>query len=136
MAVPSRYRSVLGEWCESQLVATIDTEEKCLLIYPLPEWEGIQAKIEALPSFNAAARRIQRLLIGHATDIDIDGNGRVLIPPPLRDYAGLGKKLILLGQGNKFELWDELVWNARRDQYIAEESDTGALPEDLMQLSL
>lgn len=136
LAIPARYRALLEDWCESQLVVTIDTEETCLLVYPLQEWEQIQAKIEALPSFNNAARRIQRLLIGHATDIDIDANGRILLSGPLRDYAQLGKKLVLLGQGNKFELWDEQVWNDRRDAYVEEQSDLSALPEDVMQLSL
>ncbi len=136
MAIPTRYRSVLSDWCENQLVVTIDTDEKCLLVYPLPEWEKIEEKLEALPSFNAAARRIQRLLVGHATDIEVDSNGRMLLSQPLRDYAELGKKLVLLGQGNKFELWDEELWNSRREAYIDEEADNSALPDDLMQLSL
>lgn len=136
LAVPTRYRSLLSEWCEGQLVVTIDTEEKCLLVYPLPEWEKIEDKLQALPSFNEQARRIQRLLVGHATDIDVDSNGRMLLTQPLRDYAQLGKKLVLLGQGNKFELWDEELWNNRREAYIEEEADPTALPEDLMQLSL
>ena len=107
MAMPTRYRERLAEHCAGQMVVTIDTEEHCLLIYPIDEWEVIQRKIEALPSFNPAARRIQRLLIGHATDIDIDGSGRLLLTQPLRDYAQLDKKAVLLGQGKKFELWSE-----------------------------
>ncbi len=87
------------------LVATIDTDEPCLLIYPLDEWTIIQQKIEALPSFHPMTRRIQRLLIGHATDLELDANGRIVVPPLLRDYAGLQKQSILLGQGKKFELW-------------------------------
>ena len=65
------------------MVATIDTEERCLLIYPQPAWDDIQRKVEALPSFNPAARRVQRLLIGHATDIPMDRNGRLLVTPRL-----------------------------------------------------
>ena len=136
LAVPTRYRALLQENNNGSLVITIDTEERCLLVYPLNEWEPIQRKLEALPSFNAAARRIQRLVIGHATDVDMDGNGRVLLPPPLREYAGLEKKLVLMGQGNKFELWDESHWNNCREQYLADMKNDDQLPEELMNLSL
>lgn len=136
MAVPARYRTVLADWCESMLVATIDTSEKCILIYPLPEWEVIQEKIEALSSFNAKTRKIQRLLIGHATDLEVDTNGRVLLPSALREFAMLDKKVVLIGQGKKFELWDEQVWNDRRDSWLDEDVDLDDLPADLMQLSL
>ena len=91
MTMPTRYRERLNERCAGRLVVTIDTDERCLLLYPLPEWENIEAKLDALPSFNAQARRVQRLLMGHATDADMDSNGRLLLPPPLRQYAGLDK---------------------------------------------
>lgn len=136
LAIPTRYRQVLRDRCDGALVATIDTDEPCLLIYPLDEWELIQQKIEALPSFHPMTRRIQRLLIGHATDIELDGSGRILVPPLLRDYAGLEKKSILLGQGKKFELWDEGRWTERRDQYLKEASDAEEVPVELQSLSL
>ncbi len=136
LAIPARYRQVLRDRCDGALVATIDTDEPCLLIYPLDEWELIQQKIEALPSFHPMTRRIQRLLIGHATDVELDGNGRILIPPLLREYADLEKRSILLGQGKKFELWDELCWNERRDQYLKEASESEEIPMELQSLSL
>ncbi|QJD71249.1 division/cell wall cluster transcriptional repressor MraZ [Marinobacterium sp. LSUCC0821] len=136
MALPARYRDQIADCCENQLVATIDTETRCLLLYPLPEWEAIEKKIDALPSFNPAARRIQRLLIGHATDIDLDSSGRLLLPQPLREYAQMDKKLVLLGQGRKFEIWGEEQWNSARDLYLAENDEAVALPEDLLTLSL
>lgn len=80
LAIPARYRQVLLDRCDGAVVVTIDTDEPCLLIYPLEEWELIQQKIEALPSFHPMARRIQRLLIGHAADVELDRNGRILIP--------------------------------------------------------
>ena len=131
-----KYRQMLVDLCAGRLVATIDTEERCLLIYPLHEWEVIQAKIEALPSFNPSARRIQRLLIGHATDIDVDANGRILLSQPLREYAQLEKETILLGQGKKLELWSKDLWNSRRDDYIAEVNAPEVLPDELLNLSL
>ena len=136
MAFPTRYRERLMEQFDGNLVITIDTEERCLLIYPLTEWEVIEKKIESLPSFNRAARRIQRLLIGHATDLELDASGRVLLPAPLRDYASLDKKLMLIGQGKKFELWSEELWERCRDEYLDDDSDGDALPEEMMNLSL
>lgn len=136
MAMPMRYRERLNELCNNQLVLTIETEDRCLLLYPLPTWEVIQQKIEALPSFDPAARRIQRLLIGHATDIELDGNGRLLLSQPLRDYAQLTKKVILLGQGNKFELWDEDCWNARRETYLDELTVNNKLTDELKTFSI
>ncbi|MFT6188560.1 MAG: MraZ protein [Oleispira sp.] len=131
-----KYRQLLVDLCAGRLVATIDTEERCLLIYPEGEWDLIQAKIEALPSFNPSARRIQRLLIGHATDIELDANGRILLSQPLREYAQLDKETVLLGQGKKLELWSKDLWNSRRDDYIAEVNSPDALPDELLNLSL
>jgi len=140
MAMPVRFRdlltAILNDESNPQLVVTIDTEEPCLMIYPLVEWDIIQQKLEQLPSFNPAARRIQRLLIGHATDMELDANGRLLLPAILREYAQLDKKAILLGQGKKIELWSESVWNARRETYLQASSNTEELPELLHQLSL
>lgn len=136
LAIPMKYRQLLVDLCAGRLVATIDTEERCLLIYPVNEWEVIQAKIEVLPSFNPGARRIQRLLIGHATDIELDANGRILLSQPLREYAQLDKETVLLGQGKKLELWSKDLWNSRRDDYIAEVNAPEVLPDELLNLSL
>lgn len=138
MAMPTRYRERLQLDSQNSVVVTIDTEEKCLLMYPLPEWEEIEQKLAALPSFQPAARRIQRLLIGHATDIELDGQGRVLLPTKLREYAGLEKRVVLVGQGKKFELWDEEHWESRRGLWLQEESksDESELPDELKSISL
>lgn len=135
IVLPARYRESLSEICQSQLIVTIDTEQRCLLIYPLKEWELIEEKIEALPSFNPMTRRIQRLLIGHATDVEVDANGRMMIATPLREYAQLGKKVVMIGQGKKFELWDEALWTKCRDEWINDKAD-GELPVALAELTL
>ncbi len=135
MAFPSRYRERLGALCDGHLVVTVD-RDPCLLVYPLPEWEHIEQKLVRLPSLNRSARRLQRLLIGHATECQLDGSGRILVPPPLRDFAGLDKRTVLIGQGNKFELWGEAAWTARRDEWLAEAADSDDLPGDLESLSL
>lgn len=135
--MPTRYRERLRERSEGKLVMTIDTDERCLLIYPMPEWEDIERKLDALPSFNPQARRVQRLLMGHASDTDMDGNGRILVPPPLRQYAQLDKHVVLIGQGRKFELWDEELWNRRRDEWLNEETmGDESLPDELQSLAL
>ena len=137
MAIPARYRAKLQEDAGGHVVVTIDTEEHCLLLYPLPVWKTIEQKIEALPSFNRVTRRIQRLLIGHATETELDGNGRILVPPLLRAYADLDKKIMLVGQGKKFEIWSEAQWNSGRDVWLAEGLHEGdEIPEQLLDLSL
>jgi len=135
MAMPTRYRDRLHERCDGQLVITVDRDH-CLLLYPLPEWEEIERKLVRLPSFNKQSRRLQRLLIGHATECQLDANGRVLLPPPLREFASLNRQAVLIGQGNKFELWDEQIWNERRDVWLAEEDDELDMPDELESLSL
>ena len=136
LAVPTRYRERLQESCASELVVTIDRDH-CLLIYPLPEWQEIERKLMKLPSFNKAARNLQRLLVGHATEVEMDAQGRVLLPPALRDFANLKKHTVLIGQGNKFELWDEERWNSQREGWLDEVNlDNLDLPADLETLSI
>lgn len=136
LAVPTRFRARLQDCCASELVVTIDRDH-CLLIYPLPEWQEIERKLMKLPSFNKAARNLQRLLVGHATEVEMDGQGRVLLPSALRDFARLDKRVVLIGQGNKFELWDEERWNDQRDGWLEEVNlDNLELPADLETLSI
>jgi len=136
-AMPTRYREALQARANNQLVITIDTEVNCLLVYPFSEWEIIESKIEALPSFNQAARRIQRLLIGHATELELDAQGRLLVPPLLRQYAAIEKRMMLVGQGKKFELWSETQWAEGRDAWLAMGVTPDAdLPAELQNLSI
>jgi len=106
MVIPTRYRERLQERGDARLVVTIDRDQ-CLLIYPLPEWEEIERKLMRLPTLNEHARRLQRLMVGYATDVELDGHGRLLLPPTLRGFAHLERNAMLIGQGNRFELWDE-----------------------------
>jgi MraZ protein len=137
LAIPTQYRSLIMEEAEGHLVLTIDTEERCLLLYPSSQWQEIEEKLERLPSFHPASRRIQRLLIGHATDLEMDRNGRILIPGLLREYASLDKTVMLVGQGKKFEIWGEHQWQEGRDGWLAEDlHDNSDVPADLLTLSL
>lgn len=138
IAIPAKCREMFAVCCHNnQLIITIDTEERCLLMYPLTYWQDIEQKLEKLPSFNYAARRIQRLLIGHATEVLLDNQGRVLLPQELREYAGLKKKLVLVGQGKKFEIWDANLWIEKRNHLLEEHVGNGhELPEEFQSLSL
>lgn len=136
LAMPARQREPLLSQCAGQLVATIDTQACCLFIYPLPEWERIERDIQELPALKPAVKRFQRLVLGYATDLELDGNGRLLLPASLREYAQLEKKLVLVGQGRKLELWSEDLWMAERDQALAESGPAAELPEELMSLTL
>ncbi len=137
IAIPTRCREMLDVCCNNnQLIITIDPEERCLLMYPLIYWEDIEHKIERLPSFNYAARRIQRLLIGHATEVLLDPQGRILIPQELREYAGLQKRAVLIGQGKKFEIWDAKHWTEKRNNWLEETTVNQDLPEEFQSLSL
>ena len=136
LAMPARQREPLLTQCAGQIVVTIDTQSSCLAIYPLPEWERIERDIQSLPALKPAVKRFQRLMLGYATDLELDSNGRMLLPQPLREYAQLDKKLVLVGQGNKLELWSEALWLAEREQALQESGPEAELPEELMSLTL
>jgi MraZ protein len=133
LAIPAKHHDALLTECAGNLVFTADPDG-CLLVYPQTVWEPIRAKLNKLSSFNARSRALQRLLIGNAEDVLMDGAGRVLIAPNLRSYAGLDKRVMLVGQGNKFELWDEVKWQAQQAAGLALMS--GDLPAELDGFSL
>lgn len=133
IAIPAKHRDSLAAMCDGRVVMTAHTEDRCLLVYPETEWQVILPKIEALPTFNKLALRAQRLLLGYATSLELDGTGRVLVPPTLRDYAGLDKKTMLVGLGKKFELWSEEAW-LRSVADISIENEV--MPAEMLSLSL
>jgi len=136
LAMPTRFREQIVARSQGRLVATVDRSDRCLLIYPYPEWEAIERKLMQLPTLNPAARRLQRLMIGHATELDLDGAGRMLIPPTLREYANLSRQAMLIGQGARFELWDQAQWSERREDWLKADETTEPLPPELESLSI
>lgn len=128
LAVPARYRDMLLAHCTGQLVLTADAGG-CLLLYPQPEWQPIREKLMQLSAFNSRTRTLQRLLVGHAEDVVMDAAGRLLISPALRNYAVLDKRVMLVGQGNKFEVWDEARWQAQYEKMTG--FTDGDLPPEL-----
>ncbi len=134
LAIPTRYRERIATRCDGQLVITLDRDH-CLLIYPLPDWEEIERKLVRLPSLQKRSREMQRIMLGYATEVEVDGAGRILLSRELREVAGLERTAMLIGQGHKFELWDEERWNAIRDDWLNADDD-GDLPPELESLSL
>ena len=118
---------------DGRLVVTVDLFATCLCIYPLPVWEEVEREFDALP-VTEKNRRFKRRILGHANDVDMDGSGRILLPPVLRKFAGLEKKLVLVGQGKKLELWSEQQWASSN---CLDEADLGAegLPEEIASIS-
>ncbi|GJL74464.1 MAG TPA: division/cell wall cluster transcriptional repressor MraZ [Nitrosomonas sp.] len=133
IAIPARYRSELMSKCSGHLIVTADPS-KCLLIYPQPAWEPIEERLNSLSSFNPKTRSLQRLLIGNASDVEMDSAGRILVAPPLRGFAGLSKEVVLVGQGEKFELWDEGQWNVQIEDALSFSEDD--MPPELEGFSL
>ena len=123
LTIPTKYRNTIMDQSNGSMVVTMDTEEKCLLLYPSNTWYSIEKKINDLPSFSKNHRRIQRILVGHAEDLDIDSAGRILLSKPLRLATEMTKKITLIGQGQKFEIWSEEIWNSKVNNWRAEETD-------------
>ncbi|HEC17703.1 MAG TPA: transcriptional regulator MraZ [Sedimenticola sp.] len=138
ITIPTRFRECLKSRCASQLVITLDVTSRrkdnasrCLLIYPLPDWEEIERKLAKLPSLDKTVRTLQRAMQGNAMDVEMDGQGRILVPPLLRKRAKLDKRAVLVGQGRKFELWNEKGWDELLDECQDIDLDRPDLPVEL-----
>jgi len=124
LAIPTRYRAELQDCCERQMIITIAmdgrgvSEQGCLWLYPLPEWEKLELTISKLPSLNKLAIKLRRFLIGNATECEMDAQGRLLISEKLRKFAGMEKHAVLVGQLNKFEIWNETAWNEKESELM------------------
>lgn len=116
IAVPKLHRDTLIDNGISEIVVTADLSG-CLLVYPMPIWEHIEDQLVELPNNHPHARRLQRLYIGYATPMDLDTTGRILLPLELREFAGIDRKVVLIGQGKKLELWDERAWAAENESW-------------------
>ena len=112
MAVPVKHREPLAAPSAGKLVITAHPEG-CLLMYPLKNWEPIRDRVMTFPSLDRTASLYKRLLIGFAEEHELDGNGRVLISPELRKYAGIEKLVMFVGQGTHFEIWNASAWDAQ-----------------------
>lgn len=133
LAVPSKHRDALQSHCAGHLVLTAHPH-RCLLLYPQPAWEPIQSRVMSLSSFDKQSSALQRLLVGYAEDLELDSAGRLLVSPALRDFAGLEKQAMLVGQGSHFELWNIEAWRAQLERVMS--GDEMSLPTELEGFSL
>lgn len=132
LAVPSKHRDALAV-DGAPLVLTADPS-RCLLLYPRAAWEPIQQRLMSYSSFDDRVRSLQRLIVGHADDVEVDSAGRILVPPALRQFARLDRHVMFVGQGRKFELWDEAAWSEQTAQAIG--LPANGLPPELEGFSL
>jgi MraZ protein len=133
LSVPAKHRDALLTQSSGNVVLTAHPHG-CLLLYPQPAWEPIQAKMMALSSFDKQSSSLQRLLVGFAEDITVDAAGRLLISPTLRDFAGLEKDVMLVGQGSHFEMWNMSAWRKQLDNVMS--GDGIEMPAELEGFSL
>ena len=137
LAIPSRFRERLMEIAGGCLVQTLNPLDRSLWLYPLPEWDLIEEKLAELSDFDRQSRRAKQMMRGYASDCQLDSHGRILVPAELRDYAQLDKQVIILGQGNKFEIWNRGIWEEQRDHWQNMMGVEGGAPvEALQSLSL
>ena len=133
LAIPTAYRELVAGECGNRLVLTYSPfESGCLYLYPLPVWERLRDQVNALPRTKKNSRLLQLKLVGAAAFVEPDGSGRVSIPPSQRNAVGIEKKAVLLGMGDKFELWSEQAHHAQIRQTLGD-ADLG---EDLLDLAL
>lgn len=133
MAIPTAYRDVIARACGGRLVFTYNPfESGSLYLYPQPAWERLRDQVNALPRTRSANRNLQLKLVGAAAFVEPDSNGRVSIPASQRAAIGIERRAVLLGMGEKFELWSEQAHHAQIRQVIAD----GDLGEDLLELAL
>ena len=124
MAIPARYREDVAEACADKLVLTYNAfENNSLWMYPLPEWQRVQEQVMGLSTFDPSHRMLQRRLIGSAAHVQPDGSGRLLLPATLRQVANLERGVVLMGLGNKFEIWNEDILNRTRHEHPLSEAE-------------
>ena len=133
LAIPSRFRERLKGVAAGCLVQTLNPLDRSLWLYPLPEWELIEAKLAGLSDFDKQSRRAKQMMRGYATDCQLDTHGRILVPAELRDYARLDKQAVVLGQGNKFEVWNKASWEEQRDHWLNLVGDEEGMPSGALQ---
>ncbi|MFA7208855.1 MAG: division/cell wall cluster transcriptional repressor MraZ [Parcubacteria group bacterium] len=128
LAVPSKFRAEL----KNKVVVTRGLD-KCLFIYTMKAWEELAGKLGNLPVGEAGTRSFTRLMLAGAVDVDVDKQGRILIPDYLKNYAGLDKNVVIAGLYNRLEIWDEKKWNEYKTKA---EKDSDEIAEQLGKLGV
>ena len=133
LAIPTSYRDLVARECGNRLVITYNPfEAGCLYLYPQPVWERLRDQVNALPRTKKNSRLLQLKLVGAASFVEPDGSGRISIPASHRSAVAIDKKAVLLGMGDKFELWSEQAHHEQIRQTLSD-ADLG---EELLDLQL
>lgn len=137
LAMPKHHRDRLEADGITRMMVTVDRDH-CLLIYPMPDWLEIEAQLMNAPNTDPRIRKMQRLFVGYATEVEFDVNGRILLPQALRDFARIKKKTVMIGQGKKCELWSEEEFEAASEMWPDEigEGDMTTTPDAIQTLSI
>lgn len=137
LAIPARFRERLADACGGSLVVTRSPTRRCLAIYPFPEWKQIEDKVQALPAQDKGAERLRYILLASAFEVEADGQGRILLPATLREWAGLDRQVYLVGLVKKFEVWEAESWKRFYEGlYEADEKSLGEPSEAVLSLVL
>ena len=133
LAIPTAYRDIVARECGNRLVITYNPfESGCLYLYPQPVWERVRDQVNALPRTKKNSRLLQLKLVGAAAFAEPDGSGRISIPASQRSAVGIEKKAVLLGMGDKFELWSEQAHHAQIRRTLSDDD----LSEHMLDLKL
>ena len=133
LAIPTAYRELIASACANRLVFVYNPfEHGCLWLFPMQEWETVRDQVNKLSNVKRVHRDLQLKLVGAATPVELDGNGRVLVPASQRTAAGIDKKAVLLGMDKKFELWSEQAHHSKIRQTIGEDE----ISDDMLELKL
>jgi MraZ protein len=135
MVLPTRYRTSMLERSAGRLIVTANPDH-CLLVYALPDWQPIEETLLRAPSLNPIAKKLQRLMVGYATEIELDSHGRIALTPELRAWATIERGGMLLGQGKGLELWGEELWAAQQENLSGAVREDGDVPTELRSLVL
>ena len=131
-SLPARYRDALAALGERRVILT-SALDPCLVAYAMPEWNAFEERVSKLPQFDRAVQKLKRIYLSGAVECEVDDSGRLLIPPTLREHAGLTKECIWAGSGKYAELWDKLAW---KTQFETNDEERRAISARLAELGL
>lgn len=137
LQITPHFKKLLSEQAGGDVVMTIDIQERCLLLFPMQAWEQLESSLGNLPDFSPSAKRVQRLMLGYANELEMDRYGRVPMPPMLQEYAGLNEDVVLVGQGGNIEIWGQAQWHLNCDKWLSgDEAETTNGAMDMMPMGL
>lgn len=136
VALPTRQRERLQQFCDGQIVVTVHTQRQCLMVYPMPTWETVESSLISLQKSDPSSSAALRMVVAHATDFELDESARIVIPQKLRERCHFGKSLVLVGAVDRFELWSEDVWDSHSQQEFDLLQDAAQVSDEVLNLGV